>query len=120
MTSGYEGLSIALLDAMAASLAVVGSDVGEIRSVVDHGVSGWIYPAADVSALTDALRTLLHDETLRRRLGRAARSSATSQASVREISARLATVLESDAPSLVSVRSRRSALRSRLRQGWRL
>ncbi len=120
MTSEYEGLSIALLDAMAASLAVVGSDVGEIRSVVEDGVSGWIYPSADVSALTEALRVLLHDETLRSRLGRAARSSAISHASVQEVSARLATILESDPPPVLPVRSRRRALRGRLGQGWRV
>ena len=68
MPSLSEGLPMALLEAMAAGCAVVASAVGGIPEVVDDGFSGMLVPPRDVPALTDALRCLLQDRSLRQRL----------------------------------------------------
>ena len=58
------------LEAMAMSKALVASDVGGHREVIRHGHTGLLFPAGNVSALTDALRCLIEDEGLRRDLQR--------------------------------------------------
>lgn len=68
-----EGLSLSLMECMSAGLAVVATDVGDTRAVVDHGRTGLLIPPDNVEALTDALRRLIADRDLRGRLGEKAR-----------------------------------------------
>ena len=72
LPSHYEGTPKALLEAMACGVAVVGTDVPGIREVIEDGVNGLLCePKAD--ALSAAIRQLLGDPHLRKRLGREAR-----------------------------------------------
>jgi Glycosyltransferase len=50
-----EGLGIALVEAMAAGLPVVATDVGACREVLDNGRCGLLVPAADPDRLAGAL-----------------------------------------------------------------
>jgi len=68
-----EGLGNVLLEAMAHGRAVVGSSVGGIPSVVEHGRNGLLVPPGDAAALRAALQMLLDDSGLRARMGRAGR-----------------------------------------------
>ena len=68
-----EGLPRSLLEAMACSKPVIGSDIPGINDVVTHGQNGLLVPPKDPKALANAILTLLNDEGLRRRLGRNAR-----------------------------------------------
>jgi glycosyltransferase involved in cell wall biosynthesis len=70
--SYFEGLPMALLEAMAARLPVVATTVGGIPSAITHGVEGFLMPPGDVPALSRALRLLLGDDALRRNMGDAA------------------------------------------------
>jgi L-malate glycosyltransferase len=74
LPSRAEGLSNALLEAMAHGLPVVVSDVPGNVDVVDDGVDGLVSPVGDPAALADRLEQLVADEPLRRRLGTAARA----------------------------------------------
>src|ERR1019366_1943619 len=47
LCSAYEGMPIAMLEALATGLPVVSTDVGEVRLVVHDGVNGQICPAHD-------------------------------------------------------------------------
>jgi glycosyltransferase involved in cell wall biosynthesis len=67
-----EGLSIALLEACSAGLAIAASDVGGNSEIVLDGTTGRLFPPADASALLSVLGELLADAGLRARLGRAA------------------------------------------------
>lgn len=67
-----EGLSIALLEASSAGLAIVASDVGGNPEIVHDGTTGRLFPPADGSALLAVLGELLADAGLRERLGCAA------------------------------------------------
>jgi len=73
LPSKSEGISNALLEAMATGVACVASRVGGNCEVLEHGVSGLLVPPGDAAALADAVVTLLEDEALRKRLGTAAR-----------------------------------------------
>ncbi|WP_224999065.1 glycosyltransferase [Cesiribacter sp. SM1] len=65
MTSDFEGLPIALLEAMSMSCAPVATDVGGIPEVVENGISGLLSPAGDVEALQQQLELLIEDKEKR-------------------------------------------------------
>ena len=75
MPSLWEGLPIALLEAMGASLPVVVSEVEGVDEVIDHERNGLLVAPKDVAGLTAAVESLLNDPQLRRRLGTAARET---------------------------------------------
>ena len=76
LPSRFEGMPNALLEAMAAGLAVVVTDAspGPLEVVVD-GVSGLVVPSDEPAALADALDHLAAQPQLRERLGAAAREA---------------------------------------------
>jgi glycosyltransferase involved in cell wall biosynthesis len=76
LTSLREGLPIGLIEAMAAGLPVIGTNVEGIRDVIDQGVNGLLVETGEVEALGAAVATLLADPRLRQRLGKAAREKA--------------------------------------------
>jgi glycosyltransferase involved in cell wall biosynthesis len=63
-----EGLSVVLLEAMAAGLPIVATDVSGTNEVVVEGETGLVVPPASVSALADAMLELLA-EGCRREMG---------------------------------------------------
>jgi glycosyltransferase involved in cell wall biosynthesis len=63
-----EGLGLALVEALLAGSAVIGTPAGGIPEVVVDGVTGLLTPDGDASALADRLARLLADEPLRLRL----------------------------------------------------
>jgi glycosyltransferase involved in cell wall biosynthesis len=75
LPSWYEAFGIVLVQAMAAGLPCVASDVGGIPSVVRDGQSGLLFPIGDATALASALRQL-EDTNLRERLGTQAQRDA--------------------------------------------
>jgi glycosyltransferase involved in cell wall biosynthesis len=75
LPSYAEGLPMALLEAMAAAVAVITTPVGSITEIVRDGENGILVPPGDVAALTTALRTLISDDGERNRLGVAGRET---------------------------------------------
>ncbi len=75
MPSRWEGLPIALLEAMATSRAVLCTRVGGIPDVVVHATNGLLVDAGDVDALRSGIETLLADPGFAQRLGRQARAT---------------------------------------------
>jgi sugar transferase (PEP-CTERM/EpsH1 system associated) len=87
-----EGMSNTLLEAMAAGLPVVASDVGGNRELIESERSGLLFPSGDVAALAEQLGRLLGDADLRARLGRAAALRARSEFSMEAMLARYASL----------------------------
>ncbi|MDN4162848.1 glycosyltransferase family 4 protein [Nocardioides abyssi] len=73
LTSAAENLPMSVLQAMSCGLPVVATAVGGVPEVVRDGVDGLLAPADDPAALATALRTLVEDDGLRERAGKAAR-----------------------------------------------
>lgn len=70
MTSAYEGLPIALLEAMALGKPVVSTAVGGIPEAVEGGSQGFLAPVGSVETLARHTLRLLEDAALRSELGR--------------------------------------------------
>lgn len=73
MTSRYEGLPYAGLDAMAHGVPIVSFNVPGIRDLVTHGVTGLLAEPDDSGALAAHMARLARDPDLRLNLGSAAR-----------------------------------------------
>lgn len=74
LPSRIEGMPNALLEAMGCGVPVIVSDgTPGLLEVVEHDVTGLVVPVNDAAALAAALRLMLSDATLRRRLGMAGR-----------------------------------------------
>ncbi len=72
-----EGVPLAVCSGMASGLPVIASDVGGLREVIQHGITGILVPPAGDEAFprrfVDAVIRLIDDGEERRRLGAAAR-----------------------------------------------
>ncbi|MFH0770848.1 MAG: glycosyltransferase [Candidatus Peregrinibacteria bacterium] len=73
LPSYSEGLSNALMEAMASGCACIASDTGGNRFLIKNGVSGFLFPPGDREALTAHIRRLIADSAKRRALGEGAR-----------------------------------------------
>jgi glycosyltransferase involved in cell wall biosynthesis len=72
-TERDEAAPLVPLEAMATALPVLTTTVGGGAELIESGVSGLLLPPADVDVWAEAIRSLLADETRRRRMGQAAR-----------------------------------------------
>lgn len=77
LSSRFEGLSIALVEALAAGLPSVVTSVGGITEVVTHEREALIVPPGDPAALAAALLCLAEDPAARARMSAAATERAT-------------------------------------------
>jgi glycosyltransferase involved in cell wall biosynthesis len=77
-----EGLSIALLEALAAGVSVVATRVGGLVQVVEDGESALLISPGDPAELANALERLLADPALRKRLATAAQQRVQARYSV--------------------------------------
>jgi glycosyltransferase involved in cell wall biosynthesis len=76
LSSVSEGLSNAIIEAMASGLAVVATRVGGADEIVEDGVTGTLVPPRSPRAIALAIARLFRDEKLRTKMGIAARARA--------------------------------------------
>jgi glycosyltransferase involved in cell wall biosynthesis len=74
LASDWEGLPLAVLEAMAAGLPIVATRVGCIPEIVAHGSTGLLVPPRDEDSLVAALCELAGDANRRKRMGAAGRA----------------------------------------------
>jgi glycosyltransferase involved in cell wall biosynthesis len=79
LPSYREGLPKSLLEAATAGLPIVATDVPGCREAVRNGENGILVPSRDSSALAAALKLLIADPALRRRMGAAGRERAVTE-----------------------------------------
>ncbi len=71
----YEGFGLPAVEAMACGVPVVATSAGALSEIIEDGVTGITVPPADSDALSEALRRLLSDPELCRRMGEAGRAA---------------------------------------------
>jgi sugar transferase (PEP-CTERM/EpsH1 system associated) len=85
LTSRSEGMPLAILEAWAANVPVVASNVGGVPELVRDGHTGLLFDPMDESALPAALEHLLADASLSRRVATAGRQLVGSEYSLRRM-----------------------------------
>ena len=73
LTSHEEGISNAVLEAMAVGLPIITTAAGGMEEAVRDGLDGYVIPVRDIPALVEKLTALLGDSQLCERMGRSAR-----------------------------------------------
>ena len=76
LTSKKEGLPLSLIEAMAAGLPLVGTDVEGIRDIICHGKNGFLVKPGDTSGLTDILDGLINNKPLLHKLSQNSKNTA--------------------------------------------
>lgn len=71
-----EGFGLAVCEAMSAGIPVIGSAVGGLPEIIDHGFTGWLLPNTDAQSLADAVEVAAAlDECSLKEMVAAARAS---------------------------------------------
>jgi glycosyltransferase involved in cell wall biosynthesis len=76
LTSDNEGTPVSLIEAQAAAVPVVSTDVGGVRFAVRHGETGLLAQAGDDAAFASAVASVLDDRAFAGRLAVAGRAHA--------------------------------------------
>ncbi len=74
LSSTYEGLPLAVLEAMAASLPVVATDVGGVSQIIINEKNGLLVSPGDPDALAEAMLKVMNDREASMRMGGVGRS----------------------------------------------
>jgi glycosyltransferase involved in cell wall biosynthesis len=88
LSSVTEGYSISLLEACAAALPIVATDVGGNREIVREGDNGFLVPPRLPEQFAEAMLKLVRDQTLRIQIGTRNRRFAEEGGSVRAMAER--------------------------------
>lgn len=94
LPSEWEGLSIALLEAMACGLPVLVSDCDGNRELVTDGLDGMVFPRGNEKVLAQKIEILLLDTACAQRLARAAVEKVQSQFRLESVAARFLELYE--------------------------
>lgn len=68
LTSKNEGTPVSLIEAQAANLPVVTTEVGGVRDILEDGVTGYIVPSDDVETFSERVLELVEDEKKREKM----------------------------------------------------
>jgi glycosyltransferase involved in cell wall biosynthesis len=69
LASREEAFGLVLLEAMASGLPLIATNAGGVPEIVQDGISGLLVPPGDVGALSNALKPLIQNVELRKKLG---------------------------------------------------
>ena len=94
LPSLYEGMPLAILEAMSAGLPCVVSDVDGTRNAIEHGVSGFLCEVNDVNSWASTIKRLMESPELRNQIGETARQRHQAHFSLKAMAERTLNVYE--------------------------
>lgn len=89
VSSEFEGLPIALLEAMSMGLPVVSTDAGGIKEVIRHKENGWLVPVDKVGQISEGVIQLLRNSDKVKQLGKAGRNEVVNHFSINRMVSQL-------------------------------
>ena len=101
-----EGVPTTAIEAMAAGLPIVATNVGALKELIENGRTGYLVPALDSHAIARASVRLAKDDQRRKTMGETARTTAAAEYSLEVCATTHVTALEG------------AIARHRLRDGW--
>jgi glycosyltransferase involved in cell wall biosynthesis len=66
LPSDQETFGLVLIEAMAAGVAIVGSNTGGVPEIIEDGVNGFTFTPNDIKGLSEKIKTILTDHPLRK------------------------------------------------------
>ena len=88
-TGQTEGVPNVLKEAMASGVPVIGTKVGGVAELIDHGRNGFLVPQKDADAIADSVRTIIAKQETMPQILTAARQSIEQAYDVRQLNADL-------------------------------
>ena len=104
MSSLWEAMPLALLEAMAAARPIVVTDVGDNRRIVANGTAARVIPARDAAAIANGVVELLDDPRAARALGERAAATFEEHYTVARMTARYESVYARTGPGFQPAR----------------
>ena len=84
-TSDSEGCPNVVGEAMACGRPTIATDVGDVNSLVENGVTGFVVSRQDEAAFADRIATVVTSRSICARMGRAARAKAEKELSIERL-----------------------------------
>jgi glycosyltransferase involved in cell wall biosynthesis len=69
LLTGVETFGLVLIEGMYCGIPVIGSNMGGVPEIIDHGVTGLLFESDNLNSLVEELTRLYNDRALRLRLG---------------------------------------------------
>ena len=107
LPSFAEGVPVVLMEAMAAGLPVVTTQIAGIPELVDSGISGLLVPPGEAAPLARALDTLLTDPARRHAMGQAGRARVSADFNIATEAAKLSQLFQSSGAATPAPLSRK-------------
>ncbi len=98
--SHHEGMPLAVMEAMASGLPVVGTTVGGIPDLIVDGRTGFLIPPMNVVELAKSIRKLILDPVLRDQMGKSGAKKIKEELDISKKAARLAEFYEAVAEEI--------------------
>ena len=89
-----EGFPNSIMEAMASGLPVVATDTGGTRELVLDGITGYVVPPGDATALFNRLGILCDDRAMRLKMGVLGRKRVESEFTVDKMAIKLETLYQ--------------------------
>jgi glycosyltransferase involved in cell wall biosynthesis len=93
LPSFAEGVPVSLMEAMAAGIPVVTTQIAGVSELVENGASGYLVPPGDVELLGDRIQTLLNNPELRTAFGQVGRAKIEAEFDIRQEAAWLCQIM---------------------------
>jgi len=112
LPSLLEGLPLSILEAMAASIPVIATDIPGVNEIIRNGENGLLVPPADACVLAERISLLLSDKTLAKRLAASGKERVRQEFSAKKMAANVTGIYE----DLLSGKASRGRASERVKQ----
>ena len=96
----FEGMSNAIMEAMASGVPVITTDIPENRELITHNETGLLCPAKDTKCISDTISTLVSDNAFANQLSANGKNTMGKQYALHNISKQWKNYLDGNSPTI--------------------